>query len=352
MEFGPFVLLSLFYAVIGVRFVVRLIGQWRATFDRRFTEIDRAMVDQAAFFILVPISVALHEFGHAVAIWLLGGTVQGWGYYLFAGYVSFDPTEFSRDERILIAIAGTIVNVLLAALALLLVFGRRRPMRAAFNEMLVQFTVLSLGNALIVYPALDLTSGLNGDWAQVYRGGVPALAAAIFAVHAAILIGGVLALRSERIGARIASLTGLPTGARRAPLGGLKAGRAGAAPDRQTHPGDQILRDAIDRVISGWPTQVEAGARRGTETSLFVLSWFSGGLHRSVVIWRSTDGGVEIAGAAGGDGGAPRPRPVAREPDGAGVDRLTLALRLAMEAVETWAPTGDTTSGTVRFSPS
>ncbi len=351
MEFGPFVLLSLFYAVIGVRFVFRLIGQWRETFDRRFTEIDRAMVDQAAFFILVPVSVALHEFGHAIAIWLLGGTVQGWGYYLFAGYVSFDPTEFSRDERVLIVIAGTIVNVLLAGLALLLVFGRRRPMRAAFNEMLVQFTVLSLGNALIVYPALDLTSGLNGDWTQVYRGGVPALAAAIFAVHAAILIGGVLALRSERVGARIASLTGLPGGARRAPLGGVKPGAAGAAPDRPTHPTDQILRDAIDRVVSGWPTQVEAGARR-SEASLFVLSWFSGGLHRSVVIWRSTDGAVEIAGAAGADDGNPHPRPVAHEPAGAGADRLTLALRLAMETVETWAPTGDTAPGTVRFSPS
>ena len=352
MEFGPFVLLSLFYAVIGVRFVIRLVGQWRATFDRRLTETDRAMVDQAAFFILVPISVALHEFGHAIAIWILGGTVQGWGYYLFAGYVSFDPTDFSRGERVVIAIAGTIVNVLLAVVAMLLVFGRRRPMRAAFNEMLIQFTVLSLGNALIVYPALDLTSGLNGDWTQVYRGGVPALAAAIVTVHAAILIGGVLALRSGRVGARIATLTGLTGGARRAPLGGMRSSSAGAAASGPTHPTDQILREAIDRVVSGWPSQVEAGVRRGTETSLFVLSWFSGGLRRSVIIWRSIDGAVEISGAATADGGNPRQQPVAREPAGAGVDRLTLALRLAMETVETWAPTGDTASGTVRFSPS
>lgn len=352
MEFGPFVLLSLFYAVIGVRFVVRLLGRWRETFDRHFTETDRSMVDQAAFFILVPISVALHELGHAVAIWTLGGAVQGWVYYLFAGYVSFDPAEFSKDERVLIAIAGTVVNVLLAGFALLLVFGRRRPMRAAFNEILLQFTVLSLGNALIVYPALDLTSGLNGDWAQVYRGGVPALAAAIFAIHAAILIGGVLALRSERVGARIATLTGLPAGTKRAPLGGVRRAPGGATEGSDPHPGDRALRDAIDRVVSGWPTPVEAGVRRGTETSLFVLSWFSSGLRRSVIIWRSTDGAVEISGAASADGASPRPRAVTHEPAGASVDRLTLALRLAMETVETWAPTTDTASGTVRFSPS
>jgi Zn-dependent protease len=115
MGFGPFVLISLFYVVVGVRVVAQLARSWRQTFDRRFTPADRSLVDQAAFFVLLPISVALHELGHAVAIWLFGGSVEGWGYYGFAGYVGYDPTDFSRAERIWVAAAGTIVNLLLAA---------------------------------------------------------------------------------------------------------------------------------------------------------------------------------------------------------------------------------------------
>ena len=44
---------------------------------------------------MVPISVALHELGHAVAIWSMGGEVVDFGYYGFAGYVSYYPCEFS-----------------------------------------------------------------------------------------------------------------------------------------------------------------------------------------------------------------------------------------------------------------
>ena len=76
MGFGPFILISLFYAVIGVRVVTQVVQRRRELFDRRFTIADRSLVDQAAFFILVPISVALHELGHAVAVWLAGGTVK------------------------------------------------------------------------------------------------------------------------------------------------------------------------------------------------------------------------------------------------------------------------------------
>lgn len=76
MDFGPFILFSLFYAVVGVRVVRQLVARRRETFDRVFTAADRALVDQAAFFVLIPISVALHELGHAVTIRALGGTIE------------------------------------------------------------------------------------------------------------------------------------------------------------------------------------------------------------------------------------------------------------------------------------
>jgi len=332
MGFGPFVLLSLFYAVIGVRVVGQLVANRRDIFDRRFTLGDRAMVDQAAFFVLVPISVALHELGHAAAIGAFGGTVESWGYYLFAGYVGFNPRGFTDPQLVLVAAAGSAVNVLLGALALGVVFVRRTPMRAAYNELLLQFTVLSLLNALIVYPALDLTSGLNGDWSQVYRGGAPRLAAAILAVHAAILVAGVAALRSDRVGRRIAALTGVPPGSRRRPLGGVRRAEAAELPADGP---DRTLLEAADRVAAGWPTPVESTVQRRAEGALLLVAWEGGGAVRSVSVWVPRGGDAELAGAVAANGAAPIRRPLARLP-AADADRLTIALRVAMETVATW----------------
>nr|MBA2519179.1 hypothetical protein [Chloroflexia bacterium] len=69
MTFGPFILISLFYVILGIRVVYQLITNWRQTWDLKFTAGDRALVNQAAFFVLLPVGVALHELGHAVAIW-------------------------------------------------------------------------------------------------------------------------------------------------------------------------------------------------------------------------------------------------------------------------------------------
>lgn len=342
MGFGPFVLISLFYAVIGIRVVAQLARSWRETFDHRFTPADRSLVDQSAFFVLVPISVALHELGHAVAIRLYGGSIEGWGYYGFAGFVGYDPTDFTQAQRIWVAAAGTIVNLLLAAGAVAVVFGRRPPLRAAFNELLLQFTLLSLLNALVVYPLLDLASGLNGDWTQMYRGGVPALSAAIAIVHVAILALVLWAWRGDRFRGRLATLTG--------------AGAAGAAPVRRIRLGDRrmdragrdpapsgveaLLREAAGRVAAGWTARVEAAIQTRDDGTLLVLGWQDdGGRARNVLAWAPNAGGIELSGAVGGDGQTPTPRPIGREPEGLDADRLTLALRVAMETVEAWSPT-------------
>ncbi len=354
MDFGPFILFSLFYAVVGVRVVRQLVARRRETFDRVFTAADRALVDQAAFFVLIPISVALHELGHAVTIRALGGTIEGWGYYGFAGFVGFAPTQFTEAERILIALAGTLVNLALGAAALALVFGRRPPMRAAFNELLLQFTVLQTLNALVLYPLLDVASGLNGDWSQVYFGGVPALSAVILACHVGILGGGFWAWRNARVQGRIAALTGAPPGASRAPLGGLRrTGRAGSAP------AERVLREAAGRVASGWPVPVEGTIQRRPEGWLLVLTWTGAGGRRAVAaltfpggdvqLWGTTQPVAELPDAPGpipNRIAAPDPaRAIARRKASLDADALTMALRLTMEEVEAARPTALPTMG-------
>jgi hypothetical protein len=284
--------------------------------------------------VLLPISVALHEFGHAVAIHLFGGEVLDWGFYGFAGYVAFDPREFTDAQQVVIAAAGTLVNLLLAAIAVAFVFLKRPPFRAAINQLLVQFTWISLLNALVVYPLLDIASGLNGDWTQMYGGGVPALSLVILVIHVTVLAVLFWAWKSPAMRARVARLTGgSPRSGRVSTRSRLPANADAGSPAVE-----QTLREAATRVASGWSSPVEAAIQRGRNGSALVLSWGNGAVRRSVMAVAPETGGIEFSGALRSDGGSPEQRPLGRDPGERDVDRLTMMLRLAMEAVEGWTP--------------
>jgi Zn-dependent protease len=334
MSLGPFALISLFYVILGIRVIYQLARNFRQTFDLTFTHEDRMLVDQAAFFVLLPISVALHELGHAVAVHLFGGEVLDWGFYGFAGYVAFDPRDFTDAQQIVIAAAGTLVNLLLAGIAVALVFLKRPPFRAAINQLLIQFTWISLLNALVVYPLLDIASGLNGDWTQMYGGGVPALSLLILIIHITVLATLFWAWKSPVMRARVARLTG---GSPRS--GRISApSRLPATPDAGPTAVEQTLREAAARVASGWSSPVEAAIQRGRNGSALVLSWGSGAVRRSVMAVAPETGGIEFSGALRFAGGSPEQRPLGRDPGERDVDRLTMMLRLAMESVEGWTP--------------
>lgn len=344
MGFSFFALISLFYCVIGLRVVRDLYRNWRTAFDKNFTPADRYLVDQAAFFILVPISVALHELGHATMIWAFGGHVTGWGFYVFAGYVSY-AEPFTNAQHILVAMAGPLVNVILGALAVGVVFLKRPPMRAAINELLLQFAIISVANALIFYPILDFATGLEGDWSQMYNGGVPALSFAILVVHLSILGLGFWAWKNPGMRDRIAVLTGAPTGSSRRLFGGVEGGHTAPAAGNPTV--EPIMQAAAARVASGWPVPVNGMLQRRPDATMLLLSWQAGGATRAVVATAPLAGGLEIwgrqstvaPGQPATNGTAP---PLQRQlshfdtvPD---ADQLTFALRLAMEEVERWQP--------------
>ena len=212
MPLGGFGLLSLFYVFIGVRFLFQFIPRRKAIFDNNFTPYDRSMLGQAAFFILLPISVALHELGHAIAIWAMGGKVLDFGFYFFSGYVSYDPRDFSAVQQTLIAFAGTFVNLVLIVIALAVVFLKRPPLRAPWNELLLQFVFISGINALVFYPAMDLLLNISGDWSQMYRSGVPWLTAVIVIIQVGFIAVGWWGMKNPGVQARIATLTGLARG--------------------------------------------------------------------------------------------------------------------------------------------
>ena len=76
------------------------------------------------------------------------------------------------------------------------VLFKNPPLRPAYNELLLQFSVISGLNAFIVYPALDYLSGLSGDWTQMYDGGVPWLTAVIVAIQGGIIAMGLWITRN------------------------------------------------------------------------------------------------------------------------------------------------------------
>ena len=335
MGFSPFIIISLFYAVIGIRIIAQVVQHRRAIFDRTFTQFDRSMVDQAAFFILVPISVALHELGHAVTIWLMGGQVVDFGFYVFAGYVSFYPDEFTASQRILIAAAGSLVNLVLILIALAVVFGKKPPMRAAYNELLLQFVFISGINAFIVYPLLDVASGLNGDWRQMYDGGVPALSVAIGLIHISILGGGYWLNSNPRLKARIAVLTDVPPGYERRMLGGIQPSKL----DLSTlSPAERTLREAAERVAGGWDTKVETDVQRFNGGSAVTIASRRGHLHQLGAARTCPTGVADLiaipAGPAIPSATPPAPRQLYRWASIPNADDLTMGLRMAMESID------------------
>jgi hypothetical protein len=206
-------------------------------------------------------------------------------------------------------------------------------MRAAFNELLIQFTLISGVNAFIVYPLLDLASGLNGDWRQMYDSGVPWLSAIIIAVQAATLAAGYWLLTHPEMKARFAQLTDVPPGLERGALGGLREGKVDSA---RLSPSEKVLHDAIERVVSGWQEPVRTGIQRFQGGTAITMQW-SLGPRQYVVAARTFANGttdlVTIPTNASSPDGV-RPRLLHRWQTLPSSDELTLGLRLAMETAE------------------
>ncbi|CCF86031.1 hypothetical protein [Nitrolancea hollandica] len=86
---GIFTILSIILSLVAIRVLVTTVRDRKQLFDRNFTPQDRQRLSEAAFFLLLPISVLLHEVGHAVTVLAFGGQVVDFGYYLFFGYVQY-----------------------------------------------------------------------------------------------------------------------------------------------------------------------------------------------------------------------------------------------------------------------
>lgn len=357
MGFQFALLISLVYAVVGVRVVSDVWRNRKQLFDHNLTPPERMQITQAAFFLFLPLSVALHELGHAIAVWSFGGEVVDFGFYFFAGFVSY-AEPFTDFQHLVVAAAGTIVNIIIGLVVLGFVFLKRPPMRPAYNEFLITAAVLQGANALIFYPLLDFATDMNGDWRQMYSGDAGNWRWVVLAVHASLLGGAYLLSRQPRFRRRLGELTGLPPGIERGLMGGFSPAHRGSRSvrSRQEPPKpakrltlvEERLVAAAERVASGWPGSVQHRLRSTPSASEVLMIWSDGvtGVVRITAVRALPDGSGEIWGLLFGAGMVQQGQPIRRSrlerwdvlPDD---DTLTIALRVAMEKVGRWPVSSD-----------
>ncbi|MCW5862492.1 MAG: M50 family metallopeptidase [Anaerolineae bacterium] len=165
---------------LGIQ-IVRNRTEWR---QEPLTRAKQQQAEQAAFYIGVPPAVLVHEFMHAVAIWLFGGQVVEFGYRVFWGYV-VPQGSFTPIQNWVIAIAGTLGSLAFGATLWLLA---RRSASSTVRYFGLRAFRFQIYFSLLYYPIMTLFLPI-GDWRTIYAfGRTPWLSLATAAAHAGLLL--------------------------------------------------------------------------------------------------------------------------------------------------------------------
>jgi tetratricopeptide (TPR) repeat protein len=160
-----FNVISLVYAGVAVLTLVRLLRRGRAVFGAPLRPDDARLLSAAAFYLLTPLAVALHEMGHAVLVYALGGRIVDVHFLLYWGYVVPDRS-FGPYGDLAVALAGNLVTLALGLGAAWLEL--RRPSKAAVNLIFARLAEIQLSMVLVFYPIMCLI-GFGGDFLLIYR---------------------------------------------------------------------------------------------------------------------------------------------------------------------------------------
>jgi len=181
--FTAFDLISIFYCVIAIGVIRRLIKNWKPFWDDHVTPFDKRLVTEVSFFILIPIGVLLHELGHALATWQVGGTVIEFEWRIFWGYI-IPQGDFTIVQRWWISFSGNLVSILIGIIPL---FFISRVRKLIVKELLLNFARIELVYSLIVYPLFSFV-GFGGDWVRIYNFSVKPYAQITLVLHILILL--------------------------------------------------------------------------------------------------------------------------------------------------------------------
>jgi hypothetical protein len=197
-----FPIITVLYLFAGAYTVYQLATNWRSFWSGTPTSANEQLAGSVAFFLLIPIAVLLHEFGHMLAAWSTGSQVLGLHYFIYWGYVEIIPSSNSPLLDWYIALSGNFVSYLLgiAALAAALLWKMKPNLRIV----VYQFGVLGLLQTLIFYPIISLVDPLfHGDWDSIYSFQAPIASTVTLTVHAISLAALFYIMRARRTPRRV-----------------------------------------------------------------------------------------------------------------------------------------------------
>lgn len=179
-----FDIFAILYIFRSVQLGLTIWRAWPTVRQAPLTAHKKQLAEQASFFIAVPISVLVHEFCHALAVWLFNGEVVEFGYRGFWGYV-VPAGDFTAGQEWFIALAGTLGSLAFGLGTWLLFRQNKIPALRYFGLRAFRFQVYF---SLIYYPVFTLL-GFAGDWRIIYGFALTPILSAVTAVfHITFLI--------------------------------------------------------------------------------------------------------------------------------------------------------------------
>ncbi|HEX9987960.1 MAG TPA: M50 family metallopeptidase [Chloroflexia bacterium] len=183
--------------LVGAGFTVyQLVKQRHELWEDTLSSQMRQLAGGAAFFLLVPVGVLLHEFGHMLAAWSTGSSVLGLGYFFYWGYVEYIPSSNSPLLQWYVSLAGNLVSYALGIICILAALYRQQT-RPVIGVMLMQLGILEVVQTLIFYPLISLDPAFDGDWDSIYSFKAPIASAITLVVHLLSLAAFIFFLRTS-----------------------------------------------------------------------------------------------------------------------------------------------------------
>ena len=176
--------LSIMQLYMGIQRMRRVRQENQTWAAEPFNRWRKQIGDDLSFYVAVPIGVLIHELGHAIVVWALGGRVLEFGFFFFWGYV-LPSQSWGPNAQWVLSSAGTWGNVLFALVVWLAL--RNHPLRTVRYAMLrtVRFQIYF---AFLYYPLFTAFLQI-GDWRTIYDfEATPMLAGGMAVVHVAILL--------------------------------------------------------------------------------------------------------------------------------------------------------------------
>jgi tetratricopeptide (TPR) repeat protein len=175
--------LALISFVLLLQTLQQLKRDWHEFWDDAVTTKDQHLAKRLAIFALLPLSVLLHEIGHAIATWQSGGTVSAFQWRFTWGYI-IPSGSFNPFQDWWIALSGNLISILLLLASLLLIPRIRKRIIA---EILFFFACAQAVTSVIAYPLLSLSNGW-GDWPKIYNPSMQPYAILTLLLHVGLVV--------------------------------------------------------------------------------------------------------------------------------------------------------------------